>query len=95
MHSTTKYLNGHSDMVGGTVVVGSNDEVREKIAFLQNAVGSVSSPFDSFLALRGLKTLSLRMERHCTSALKIAAVPRIPSGRGRRDLSGPRLASAA
>ena len=72
VHSTTKYLNGHSDMVGGTVVVGSNDEVREKIAFLQNAVGSVSSPFDSFLALRGLKTLSLRMERHCTSALKIA-----------------------
>ncbi|WP_201829478.1 cystathionine gamma-synthase [Microvirga zambiensis] len=72
VHSTTKYLNGHSDMVGGTVVVGSNDEVREKIAFLQNAVGSVSSPFDSFLALRGLKTLSLRMERHCTSALRIA-----------------------
>jgi len=72
VHSTTKYLNGHSDMVGGTVVVGKNDEVREKIAFLQNAVGSVSSPFDSFLALRGLKTLSLRMERHCSSALRIA-----------------------
>jgi cystathionine gamma-lyase len=72
VHSTTKYLNGHSDMVGGVVIVGQNEEVREKIAFLQNAVGSVSGPFDSFLALRGLKTLSLRMERHCTSALKIA-----------------------
>jgi cystathionine gamma-lyase len=72
VHSTTKYLNGHSDMVGGVVIVGQNEEVREKIAFLQNAVGSVSGPFDSFLALRGLKTLSLRMERHCTSALRIA-----------------------
>lgn len=72
MHSTTKYLNGHSDMVGGVVIVGQNEEIREKIGFLQNAVGSVSGPFDSFLALRGLKTLSLRMERHCTSALKIA-----------------------
>ncbi|KLK91756.1 cystathionine beta-lyase [Microvirga vignae] len=72
VHSTTKYLNGHSDMVGGVVIVGVNQEVREKIAFLQNAVGSISGPFDSFLALRGLKTLSLRMERHCTSALKIA-----------------------
>ncbi|MBF9196860.1 cystathionine gamma-synthase [Microvirga terrestris] len=72
VHSTTKYLNGHSDMVGGVVIVGQKQEIREKIAFLQNAVGSVSGPFDSFLALRGLKTLSLRMERHCTSALKIA-----------------------
>jgi cystathionine gamma-lyase len=72
IHSTTKYLNGHSDMVGGVVVVGQNQEVREKVAFLQNAVGSISGPFDSFLALRGLKTLSLRMERHCASALKIA-----------------------
>ncbi|MBA1157949.1 cystathionine gamma-synthase [Microvirga mediterraneensis] len=72
VHSTTKYLNGHSDMVGGVVIVGQNQEIREKIAFLQNAVGSVSGPFDSFLALRGLKTLSLRMERHCSSALRIA-----------------------
>jgi len=72
VHSTTKYLNGHSDMVGGVVIVGQNQEIRDKIAFLQNAVGSISGPFDSFLALRGLKTLSLRMERHCTSALKIA-----------------------
>ena len=72
MHSTTKYLNGHSDMVGGAAVVGDNKELREKIAFLHNAVGAIQGPFNSFLALRGLKTLALRMERHCTSALKIA-----------------------
>ncbi len=72
VHSTTKYLNGHSDMVGGTAVVGANEELREKLTFLQNAVGAIQGPFDSFLALRGLKTLSLRMERHCASALKIA-----------------------
>jgi len=72
VHSTTKYLNGHSDMVGGTVVVGDHVELRERLTFLQNAVGSISGPFDSFLALRGLKTLSLRMERHCASALRIA-----------------------
>jgi cystathionine beta-lyase/cystathionine gamma-synthase len=72
VHSTTKYLNGHSDMVGGTVVVGENAELRERLAFLQNAVGGVSGPFDSFLALRGLKTLALRMERQCASARMIA-----------------------
>jgi cystathionine beta-lyase/cystathionine gamma-synthase len=72
VHSTTKYLNGHSDMVGGTAVVGANEELRERLKFLQNAVGAIQGPFDSFLALRGLKTLSLRMERHCASALKIA-----------------------
>jgi cystathionine beta-lyase/cystathionine gamma-synthase len=72
VHSTTKYLNGHSDIVGGVAVVGGNDELFERLAFLQNAVGAIQGPFDSFLALRGLKTLALRMERHCTSALKIA-----------------------
>jgi cystathionine gamma-lyase len=72
VHSTTKYLNGHSDMVGGTVVVGGNAELGERMAFLQNAVGAISGPFDSFLALRGLKTLALRMERQCASALTIA-----------------------
>ena len=72
VHSTTKYLNGHSDMVGGTAVVGSNEELRERLRFLQNAVGGIQGPFDSFLALRGLKTLALRMERHCASALTIA-----------------------
>jgi cystathionine gamma-lyase len=72
MHSATKYLNGHSDMVGGIVVVGENKELAERMAFLQNAVGAVAGPFDSFLALRGLKTLALRMERHCENALAIA-----------------------
>ena len=73
VHSTTKYLNGHSDMVGGIAVVGEDAELREQMKFLQNAVGAISGPFDSFLALRGVKTLALRMERHCGSALKIAA----------------------
>jgi cystathionine gamma-lyase len=72
MHSTTKYINGHSDMVGGALIVGSNEDVAERLRFLQNAVGSIAGPFDSFLALRGLKTLALRMERHCSNALEIA-----------------------
>lgn len=72
MHSATKYLNGHSDIVGGIAVVGENSELRDKLTFLQNAVGAVASPFDSFLALRGLKTLALRMERHCQNALAVA-----------------------
>jgi cystathionine gamma-lyase len=72
MHSATKYLNGHSDMVGGMVVVGENRELAEQLAFLQNSIGSVAGPFDSFLALRGLKTLALRMERHCSNALELA-----------------------
>ncbi len=72
MHSATKYLNGHSDMVGGMVLVGDNAELAEKMAFLQNSIGAIAGPFDSFLALRGLKTLPLRMERHCSNALQIA-----------------------
>lgn len=72
LHSTTKYLNGHSDMIGGCVIVGENEDLRKRLQFLQNAVGSISGPFDSFLANRGLKTLALRMERHCANALKIA-----------------------
>jgi cystathionine gamma-lyase len=72
MHSTTKYLNGHSDVVGGIVVAGAEGEVAERMGFLQNAVGAVAGPFDSFLALRGVKTLALRMERHCSNALAIA-----------------------
>ncbi|MFC4309188.1 trans-sulfuration enzyme family protein [Steroidobacter flavus] len=71
MHSATKYLNGHSDMIGGVAVTGNN-ELAEKIGFLQNAVGAVSGPFDSFLALRGLKTLALRMRQSSESALRIA-----------------------
>ncbi|HEY9567892.1 MAG TPA: cystathionine gamma-synthase [Thalassobaculum sp.] len=73
MHSTTKYLNGHSDVVGGVAVVAEGrDAIRDKLAFLQNAVGSIAGPFDSFLVLRALKTLPVRMERHCANALKIA-----------------------
>lgn len=72
MHSATKYLNGHSDMVGGVLVVGDNAELGERLTFLQNAVGGVQGPFDSFLALRGLKTLALRMERHCQNAQAVA-----------------------
>ncbi len=72
MHSTTKYLNGHSDVVGGIVVAGQEGEVADQLTFLQNAIGSVAGPFDSFLALRGVKTLALRMERHCSNALAIA-----------------------
>ena len=72
MHSTTKYLNGHSDIVGGCAVLGENSDLAERLKFLHNAVGAIQGPFDSFLALRGLKTLALRMERHCANALKIA-----------------------
>ena len=72
MHSATKYLNGHSDMVGGVLVVGDNAELAEQLAFLHNAVGAIQGPFDSFLALRGLKTLALRMERHCANGQAVA-----------------------
>jgi cystathionine gamma-lyase len=71
MHSVTKFLNGHSDMVGGIAVTGS-EPLAERLAFLQNSIGSVQGPFDSFLALRGLKTLDVRMERHCSNAEAIA-----------------------
>lgn len=85
LHSTTKYLNGHSDMVGGLIVVGDNKELADKVGFLHNAVGGVAGPFDSFLALRGLKTLALRMERHCANALELAgwleAQPQVESVR--------------
>ncbi|MFC7301529.1 cystathionine gamma-synthase [Cognatiluteimonas weifangensis] len=72
MHSATKYLNGHSDMVGGMVVVGDDTELAEQLAFLQNSVGAVQGPFDSFLALRGAKTLHLRMKAHCENAQALA-----------------------
>jgi cystathionine gamma-lyase len=71
VHSTTKYLNGHSDAIGGAAIVRDSD-LAERIAYLQNAVGGVPGPFDAFLTLRGIKTLALRMERHCANALAIA-----------------------
>ncbi len=72
VHSATKYLNGHSDVVAGLIVTGDNNELAERIGFLQNAVGGILSPFDSFLVLRGLKTLAIRMREHCSNAQKIA-----------------------
>ncbi|HST28075.1 MAG TPA: PLP-dependent aspartate aminotransferase family protein [Rudaea sp.] len=72
LHSATKYINGHSDMVGGIVVVGDDAELVEKMGFLQNSVGAVAGPFDAFLAMRGLKTLHLRMRAHCAGALELA-----------------------
>ena len=94
IHSTTKYLNGHSDVIGGVAVVSSearNAELAEKLAFLHNAIGSIAGPFDSYLVLRGIKTLALRMQRHCASALELAgwleAHPKV------RRVSYPGLAS--
>ena len=72
MHSTTKYVSGHSDIVGGALVVGQNKALADQLGFLQNAVGAVASPFDSFLALRGVKTLALRMQRHCENGMAVA-----------------------
>ncbi|HAU1052367.1 TPA: PLP-dependent transferase [Legionella pneumophila] len=72
LHSATKYLNGHSDVVSGVVVVGDNSVLSDKIAFLQNSCGVVAGPFDSFLVLRSLKTLSVRMQRHCENANHLA-----------------------
>jgi len=76
MHSSTKYLNGHSDVIGGIAVVSGDERtaaLREQLGFLHNAVGAVAGPFDSYLALRGVKTLDLRMQRHCDNARELAA----------------------
>lgn len=72
MHSATKYLNGHSDVVGGLAIVNEN-QLAEKLGFLQNAIGAVAGPFDSFLVLRGIKTLAIRMQRHTENAMELAA----------------------
>jgi len=71
MHSATKFINGHSDMVGG-IAVTANEDIASRMAYLQNSIGAVAGPFDSFLALRGVKTLDVRMQRHCESAMRIA-----------------------
>jgi len=73
VHSATKYLNGHSDMVGGVVIVGDRSDIAEKLEYMQNAIGSILDPFSSFLALRGVKTLPLRMKQHCGNAMHLAA----------------------
>ncbi len=73
MHSATKYLNGHSDVINGVVIVKDNAELIEQMAYLQNAIGGIAGPFDSYLAMRGVKTLALRMQRHCESTSIIAS----------------------
>jgi cystathionine beta-lyase/cystathionine gamma-synthase len=72
IHSATKYLNGHSDVVGGIAVAGGNAELAERLGYLQNAVGAISGPFDAFLVMRGVKTLHLRMQRHSENAMDLA-----------------------
>ncbi len=72
VHSATKYLNGHSDIIAGIVVIHKNEQLAQKIKFVQKATGAILSPFDSFLLLRGLKTLQLRMEKHCENAFHLA-----------------------
>lgn len=72
LHSATKYLNGHSDVINGVVVIGDNKELTEQMAFLHNSCGAIAGPFDSFLVLRSLKTLSLRMQRHCENSKELA-----------------------
>ena len=95
VHSTTKYLNGHSDMVGGCVAVGDNKDLADRLKFLQNAIGAISGPFDSFLALRGIKTLALRMERHSTNGQRIAEWLETRRDVQARHLSRAREPSAA
>ncbi len=90
LHSVTKYLNGHSDVLGGAVIVRT-PELAERVRYLQNAVGAVMSPFDSFLALRGLKTLGLRMQRHCSNAQALAQW--LQQQAGVQDVIYPGLAS--
>ena len=87
LHSATKYLNGHSDIVAGAVVV-RDPELAERIGFLQNSAGAVLDPYPSFLALRGLKTLALRMERHSANALAVARHLEGQQEDQARDLSG-------
>jgi cystathionine gamma-lyase len=72
VHSTTKYLNGHSDVIGGAAVL-RDETFKEQLGFLQNAIGTIPGPFDAFLTLRGIKTLAVRMERHCGNAMHVAA----------------------
>ena len=72
MHSATKYLNGHSDVINGVVIVGENTALEEQLTFLQNSIGNIAGSFDSYLCLRGLKTLALRMQRHCENAAELA-----------------------
>ena len=88
VHSATKFLNGHSDIVGGVAVVGDNKELADRLWYLLNSIGGIQGPFDSFLALRGLKTLALRMRAHCDNALQIAPVAGATPGGIQNTLPG-------
>ena len=92
LHSTTKYLNGHSDMVGGLLVT-SRDDLAERIGFIQNAAGAVPGPMDCWLALRGIKTLPLRMRQHDANGRRIAEWLARRPRRDQAVLSGPAVAS--
>ncbi len=87
LHSTTKYIGGHSDVVGGALVT-NDEELDTAFAFLQNGAGAVPGPFDAFLTLRGIKTLAVRMERHCDNAEKIVELLLGPPGRHQGALPG-------
>ena len=93
-HSMTKYLNGHSDVVGGALIF-KDEGLRDRVAFLQNAVGAVISPMDSFMVLRGTKTLHVRMDRHEHERARDRGVARDASAGREGDLPGPRVAPAA
>ena len=94
LHSTTKYLNGHSDSIGG-IVVATRDDHREWLSFYQNAYGAILSPFDSWLVLRGTKTLDLRMTQHSANGLALADVLAEHPKVARVHLPGPARPSAA
>ena len=91
LHSTTKYLGGHSDVIGGFVAT-NDDAIAEQLAFLQKSLGAVPGPFDAWLVLRGVKTLAVRMDRHCANADRGRRLPRAPPARRARPLPGPAVA---
>jgi cystathionine gamma-lyase len=90
-HSTTKYINGHSDIIGGSLVIGKNKTLEKKLALIQNSTGAVPSPFDCFLILRGIKTLSLRIKKHNENGIKVARF--LKSHKKLSDVTYPGLAN--
>ncbi len=90
-HSTTKYINGHSDVIGGSLVIGKNKTLEKKLALIQNSTGAVPSPFDCFLILRGIKTLSLRIKKHNENGIKVARF--LKSHKKLSDVTYPGLAN--
>tara|TARA_B100000902_G_C27276999_1_gene899394 strand:- start:264 stop:1430 length:1167 start_codon:yes stop_codon:yes gene_type:complete len=90
-YSTTKYINGHSDVIGGSLVIGKNKKLEKKLALIQNSTGAVPSPFDCFLILRGIKTLSLRIKKHNENGIKVARF--LKSHKKLSDVTYPGLAN--